>query len=467
MSATAKALSNVASYTRRFAESFATRKHRVLDDRDQSLADALHVLEERSDSYYPMITDLDATIVLLDSASPLTGLVITGANFVGDAVRASGISDEDDTVTTKELTWTRVVPGDEDITVTIVSSGVANNAVTCAWNPTTLALTVTRGTTATANDVFTAVNTDAVGKYIVDVTKTGLSATGVPTAGSITLTGGVGDLLTLTIGSTAVDGVLTDCGITAVTDAAITFDFDASNETTETMVLLQLRCDGVLVTPIPLIVDFPTVTVADLAVTSAKLAVGALSADATGRAVMATDYFNAATILLKIADGAFAADAATRLLFGDGIWTSAKLDANLIQYAEVTVSTAELKALRATPKTLVAGQAGKVIQYVGAVYFYDYLTNAYVIAAPGDDLQVKYTNGAGAAVAAVVPSTGFIDQASDQVYVGPAPTAQVLAKAAIEGQALVLHNEGGGEYTSATGGVLRVQIAYRVHTTGF
>ncbi len=60
-----------------------------------------------------------------------------------------------------------------------------------------------------------------------------------------------------------------------------------------------------------------------------------LSADAAGRSKMATDYFNAATVLLKIADGAFAADTATRALFGDGIWTAAKLGASSVTTAKL------------------------------------------------------------------------------------------------------------------------------------
>ena len=70
-------------------------------------------------------------------------------------------------------------------------------------------------------------------------------------------------------------------------------------------------------------------------------AAGALSADETGRAMMADDYFDAATVLAKfdadsfdnaqlilaIKDGAFNADAATRALFDDGIWPLAKLAA--------------------------------------------------------------------------------------------------------------------------------------------
>lgn len=75
------------------------------------------------------------------------------------------------------------------------------------------------------------------------------------------------------------------------------------------------------------------------AVTTGTPAAGALSADAGGRAIMAADYFNAATVLdkfdadsfdnaqliLAIKDGAFNADAATRALFDDGIWPLAKL----------------------------------------------------------------------------------------------------------------------------------------------
>ena len=71
---------------------------------------------------------------------------------------------------------------------------------------------------------------------------------------------------------------------------------------------------------------------------SEHYAVGSLSADATGRAVMATDLFDAATILLKIADGAFADDSATRALFADAIWPVAKLA--VPKYGVITQSVA-------------------------------------------------------------------------------------------------------------------------------
>jgi hypothetical protein len=76
-------------------------------------------------------------------------------------------------------------------------------------------------------------------------------------------------------------------------------------------------------------------------ITKTMFAAGALAADATGRAVVAGDFFNEATFLAKFAadsitnanllkavlDGAFQNDAATRLLFADSIWTLAKLSA--------------------------------------------------------------------------------------------------------------------------------------------
>lgn len=71
-----------------------------------------------------------------------------------------------------------------------------------------------------------------------------------------------------------------------------------------------------------------------------RLVAGLLSADATGRALMAADYFGAGvaasgahfanafwtnTLVAKFADGLFAADAASRAKFADGIWTNLKL----------------------------------------------------------------------------------------------------------------------------------------------
>uniref|UniRef100_A0A6M3M8A2 Tail protein n=2 Tax=viral metagenome TaxID=1070528 RepID=A0A6M3M8A2_9ZZZZ len=82
----------------------------------------------------------------------------------------------------------------------------------------------------------------------------------------------------------------------------------------------------------------------DASVLTAALEDDCLAAGAVGRAKMATDFFNAATALDKFgADSldnpfcdaafianAFAADADSRAIFQDGIWTPAKLQASLI-----------------------------------------------------------------------------------------------------------------------------------------
>lgn len=53
---------------------------------------------------------------------------------------------------------------------------------------------------------------------------------------------------------------------------------------------------------------------------------GALSADATGRAIIANNYFDATTIASKVADGAFTSTIADAK-FADSVWKLDKLDA--------------------------------------------------------------------------------------------------------------------------------------------
>ena len=58
MSSVAKALLNISSYERRWQDKMAKRFNRIYDDRDQSLADAIRILEGRSSSYFPYVTKL-------------------------------------------------------------------------------------------------------------------------------------------------------------------------------------------------------------------------------------------------------------------------------------------------------------------------------------------------------------------------------------------------------------------------
>jgi hypothetical protein len=132
---------------------------------------------------------------------------------------------------------------------------------------------------------------------------------------------------------------------------------------------------------------------------------------------------------------------------------------------EVTVSSAELLALRATPKTLVpAPGAGKLIEFVSATLLADNGT-AYVVGT--NDLAIRYAGAAGDIISQTVDTAGFLDQVVDIMdLVLPIATDSKTPKADCENQPLVLHNTGAGELTTGTG-VLRVKISYRIWTTGW
>lgn len=154
------------------------------------------------------------------------------------------------------------------------------------------------------------------------------------------------------------------------------------------------------------------------------------------------------------------------LTFDKGESTSTS--AGLLKYAELELTSAEVKALRASPYTLVAAPgSGKILEFVSAQLFLDYGgTNAFTESA--DNLAVKFTDGSGAAVSQTIETTGFIDQTADTVTNGLAKIDAIVAAASAENQALVLHNTGDGEIAgnAAADNTLRIKVVYREHVTG-
>lgn len=139
-----------------------------------------------------------------------------------------------------------------------------------------------------------------------------------------------------------------------------------------------------------------------------------------------------------------------------------------VQYAEVALTNAEIKALRATPKTLVAAPAaGKVLKFLGALLILD--AGANVLTESTANLGIKYTDGSGVQVNETVEATGFIDQAVDTATEARPKLDPIVAKTGNEAKALVLHNLGGGEYAGnvAADALMRVKIWYSVITTGW
>ena len=103
----------------------------------------------------------------------------------------------------------------------------------------------------------------------------------------------------------------------------------------------------------------------------------------------------------------------------------------------IELTSVQLKALNATPQTLVAAPgAGKGLVLVGLELWLDYNSVAYDGIAGGEDLTVKYTDANGATLA-TIETTGFLDATADAFrYVYPTTTAAITP---VANARLVLH----------------------------
>jgi hypothetical protein len=168
-----------------------------------------------------------------------------------------------------------------------------------------------------------------------------------------------------------------------------------------------------------------------------------------------------AVVAAKLGTGAVE----TAKLADDAV-TSAKLAETTIQYAEVSITNAEMLALRAAPKTLVAAPgAGKVIQFLGALLFFDY-TAAYTEST--DNLAIRYTDGSGTIVSQAIEAGGFVDATADTMTNALPKIDAISAKTACDNAVLVLHNTGDGELGGGNAAnSVRVRVAYRIVPAGW
>lgn len=144
--------------------------------------------------------------------------------------------------------------------------------------------------------------------------------------------------------------------------------------------------------------------------------------------------------------------------------TSAKLAETTIQYAEVTLTATEIVGSaagdigHAAGAVLVAAPgAGKTLEFVSAVMIYDYDTAAYTGGA--NDLVVRQGT---TAVSGATTTANLLGAAGDKIV-----SVASLATAGIALTANSTLNLSGTAYTQpgTAAGVLRVKVAYRVHTT--
>lgn len=136
-----------------------------------------------------------------------------------------------------------------------------------------------------------------------------------------------------------------------------------------------------------------------------------------------------------------------------------------IKYADVALTAAQIKALNATPRSLVAAPGANLANiFMGAVFFLDYGTAAYAGIAAGEDLSVKYTDASGIELAQC-ETTGFLDAVADSTrYVRPHAAASGNdAITPVANAAIVLHMLSGEIITGDS--PLRVRTYYRTIPT--
>jgi hypothetical protein len=132
----------------------------------------------------------------------------------------------------------------------------------------------------------------------------------------------------------------------------------------------------------------------------------------------------------------------------------------LMRRVLVTVTSAQMLALNATPVALVAAPgSGRALIFEGAV-LYKAAGTAYSGVATGEDLSIKYADASGAALAGC-EATGFFDQATAQTrYVRAAGAASGVSDVTpVANAALVLHMLT-GEITTGTSDLV-VEVLYR------
>ena len=146
--------------------------------------------------------------------------------------------------------------------------------------------------------------------------------------------------------------------------------------------------------------------------------------------------------------------------------TSAKLDETTIQYAEVTISAADIVATGAGKFGHAAGYpivadpgATKLVELMSAVLIYDYDTAAYT---DGGNITVNINGGS--ALTGLISAANSVGAAGDKIaqFVPLAVASANLT--ANKGLNLVSSAAFTNPGTAA--GVIRVKVAYRVHTHG-
>lgn len=125
-----------------------------------------------------------------------------------------------------------------------------------------------------------------------------------------------------------------------------------------------------------------------------------------------------------------------------------------------TVTNAQVLALNATPIEIIpAPGAGKAI-LVDLALIRKPAGTAYGGIAAGEDLVLKYTDAAGAELTEQIETTGFLDQATEQLRLARPKFLAQAALAPVANAKVVLHLLVGEVITGTS--ALKVRVRYKI-----
>lgn len=150
--------------------------------------------------------------------------------------------------------------------------------------------------------------------------------------------------------------------------------------------------------------------------------IGRLKAPAS---VLSTD-----TTVIRRGKAGYEATLASISLAALGLTAGQVTNLALQKVAEVTLTSAQILALNATPITVLAAPGAGFVNIVKRVYATKAAGTAYAGIAAGEDLAIKYTDASGA-VAATCEMTGFADSTSATQSLGVGASCLPVANAAL------------------------------------
>lgn len=135
-----------------------------------------------------------------------------------------------------------------------------------------------------------------------------------------------------------------------------------------------------------------------------------------------------------------------------------------VQFADVTISSAQLLALNATPRQILAAPGAGLANVLIDVVAYKAAGTAYAGIAAGEDLSIKYTDASGLEVAEI-ETTGFLDQATAQTrYATAFRAASGISSITPVANAALIMMLLSGEITTGNS-ALKLRVYYRVVPT--